>query len=55
MVFLKNPMDICGIACGRPALRSHQNVIHSPLGIDFCSFNLIIRTELSEFVALNVF
>ena len=55
MVFSKIPVNICGIACGRPTLRSHQSVIHSPLGIDFCSFNLIIPTEISQFVALNVF
>ena len=37
------------------ALKSHQNVIHSPVKIAFCSFSLIIPTELSEFVALNPF
>ena len=30
---------------------SHQDVIHSSVKIDFCSFNLIIPAELSEFVA----
>ena len=31
---------------------SDQNVIHNPVKIDFCSFNLIILIELSEFLAL---
>ena len=36
-----------------PALKSHQYVIHNPVKIDFSSFNLIIPTELTEFVTLN--
>ena len=51
----KNLVDICEIDFCRPAVKSHQNVIHSPVKIDFCSFNLIIPTELSEFVALTSF
>ena len=50
MVF-SNP---CGYLRDRllpTGFESHQNVIHSPMKIDFCSFNLIIPAELSEFVA----
>ena len=31
MVFLKPLVDICEIDICRPALESHQNVIHSPV------------------------
>ena len=50
MVF-SNP---CGYLRDRllpTGFESHQNVIRSPMKIDFCSFNLIIPAELSEFVA----
>ena len=36
-----------------PALKSHQYAIHNPVKIDLSSFNLIIPTELTEFVTLN--
>ena len=49
--FLTTLVDICGIHFCRRALKSHQNVIHSPMKVGYRSFNLIIPTELSEFAA----
>ena len=51
MMVFSNP---CGYLRDRllpTSFESHPNVIHSPVKIDFFSFNLIIPAELSEFVA----
>ena len=39
----------------RNVFERHQNVIHNPVKIDLCSFNLVILIEPSEFLALNPF
>ena len=41
-------VDICGIDFCCPAMKSHQNVVHSPVKIDSAP-------ELSEFAALSPF
>ena len=38
-------MDICEIDFLRPALKTHQNVIHSPVKIDFCSFKVTMHSN----------
>ena len=43
--FKKSLVDICEIDFYRPALKSHQNVIHSPVKIDFFSFNVIMNSN----------
>ena len=52
MVFKKTLVGIFEIYFCPKALKSHQNDIHSPVETDYCSVNLIIPTELSEFIAL---
>ena len=37
MAFKKTLVDICRIGCCRRTLKSHQNVIHSPVKIDSAS------------------
>ena len=37
MAFKKPLVDICRIGCCRLTLKSHQNVIHSPVKIDSTS------------------
>ena len=47
-MFFETLVDICGIDFCRPALKSHQNVIHSPVNIDstpsISSFQLSYRS-----------
>ena len=52
----RNNVDICGIDILPTGFeKSWECYIHSPVKNGFCFFNLIIPTELSEFVALNPF
>ena len=39
----------------RNVFERHQNVIHNPVKIDFCSFKLVILIEPLDFLALNPF
>ena len=51
MMVFSNPRGYLRDRLLQTGFESHQNVIHSPVKIDFCSFNPIIPAELLEFVA----